>query len=86
MTTKQHFFLYFFLLIAVPTFTQITKGSKTIGSANLGYQSSTQTNINGANTTNERSYYSTGFNFDAPLYMVTNRLQLGLGLRVGFSK
>ena len=42
MTAKQHFFLYFFALIAVPTFAQITKGSKTIGSGNFGFRTSTQ--------------------------------------------
>jgi hypothetical protein len=86
MTAKQHFFLYFFLIIAVPTFAQITKNSKTIGSANLGYESSSYLTSSSSNLIYESSNYSTGLNVSGPLYMVTNRLQLGLGFGVGFSK
>jgi Autotransporter beta-domain len=86
MSAKQHFFLYFFLLIAVPTFTQITKGSKTIGSANLGYQSSSQSYMSGNNTFDEYSSYSLGFYLDGPQFMLTNHLQLGLGFGLDISK
>jgi hypothetical protein len=86
MTTKQHFFLYFFLLIAVPTFTQITKGSKTIGSANLGYQSSSQTYSSGTNLSTEVGNYSLGLKIQGPLYMVSNHLQIGMGFGFDISK
>jgi Autotransporter beta-domain len=86
MTAKQHFFLYFFLIIAVPTFTQITKGSKTISSANLGYQSSSQSRSTSSNTSDEYSSYSLGLNVSGLQYMVTNHLQLGLGFGFGISK
>jgi Autotransporter beta-domain len=86
MSAKQHFFLYFFLLIAVPTFSQITKGSKTIGSANLGYQSSSQTYSSGTNLTTEVGNYSLGLKIQGPLYMVSNHLQIGMGFGFGISK
>jgi outer membrane protein W len=86
MTAKQHFFLYFFLIIAVPTFSQITKGAKSISSANLSYQSSSQTYTSGSNSPYESSNYSINFFVNSPYYMVSNRLQMGLGLGLGFQK
>jgi hypothetical protein len=90
MTAKQHFFLYFFfnflLLIAVPTFAQITKGSKSISSANLDFQSSSQTYTSSTNSQVENNIYSMNLFVNSPFYMVTNRLQMGLGLGMGFSK
>jgi hypothetical protein len=86
MIAKQHFFLYFFLIIVVPTFAQITKGSKSISSANLGYQFSSQTYASGSNAPYENSNYSTNLFVNSPYYMVSNRLQMGLGLGFGFQK
>jgi outer membrane protein W len=86
MSAKQHFFLYFFLLIAVPTFTQITKGSKTIGYAYLGFQINSQSNKNGNNEVLKYNHFQTDLYFNTPSYMVTNRLQLGLGIGHTFSK
>jgi hypothetical protein len=86
MIAKQHFFLYFFLIIVVPTFAQITKGSKSISSANLGYQFSSQTYASGSNAPYENSNYSMNLFVNSPYYMVSNRLQIGLGLGLGFQK
>jgi Outer membrane protein beta-barrel domain len=86
MTAKQHFFLYFLLLVAVPTFAQITKGSKTIGSANLGFRSSSQSYSSGTNITNEYTDYSIGLYVSSPSYMITNHLQVGFGFGLGYSK
>jgi hypothetical protein len=86
MTAKQHFFLYFFLIIAVPTFTQITKGSKSISSANLSYQSFAQTATSVSNSPFETNNYSMNLFVNSPFYMVSNRLQMGLGLGFYFQK
>ncbi len=61
MTAKQHFFSYFFALIAVPTFAQITKGSKTIGSSNLGFQSNVRYYTSNTKMPNEYDEYALGF-------------------------
>jgi outer membrane protein W len=86
MSAKQHFFLYFFLLIAVPTFTQITKGSKTISYANLGYRLNSQSSLSGTNINNEYTDYSIGLYVSGLSYMITNHLQVGLGFGLGYSK
>jgi hypothetical protein len=86
MTAKQHFFLYFFLIIAVPTFAQITKGFKTIGSANLGFQSNSSSSKVGNNETFNSNNFQLGLNLNGPFYMVTNRLQLGVGIGYNFTK
>jgi outer membrane protein W len=86
MTAKQHFFLHFFLIIAVPTFAQITKGSKSISSANLSYQSFAQTATSVSNSPFETNNYSMNLFVNSPFYMVTNRLQMGLGLGFYFQK
>jgi hypothetical protein len=80
MTAKQHFFLYFFLIIAVPTFAQITKNSKTIGSANLGFQSNVRYYTSNTRIPSEYDEYALGFGIRSPYYMVSDNLQVGLGL------
>jgi hypothetical protein len=86
MAAKQHFFLNLLLLIAVQTFSQITKGSKTIGYVNLGISTSAYTYQNAANPSYESNNYSVGLSFSGPFYMITNRLQMGLGLGFDLNK
>ena len=74
MKTQYSLSLILFFFLSVPTFAQITKGSKTLIGSNVGLSIQSNSDLRNLYETNLTQL---GIGLGVPYYMITNKLQVG---------